>query len=67
MFNFPLRHFRECQAPRDAVSELDRARRAAISRGDYQRAADYRQELVIFLALREATAREIRSGEFFED
>lgn len=50
----------------DAALNLDRARRAAIERGDYQRAADLRTELAILLALREATAREIKSGDFFE-
>jgi hypothetical protein len=66
VFNFPLRQFRTSQEHADAALELDRARRAAISRGDYQLAADLRTELAILLALREATVREIKSGEFFD-
>jgi hypothetical protein len=50
----------------DAALILDRARRAAIARADYPRAAELRLELAILIAMREATGAEIKSGEFFE-
>lgn len=69
MFECSVRHFapeRRSQHVGDAALNLDRARRAAISRGDYKRAGEIRIELAILIALRNATDAEIRSGEFFD-
>lgn len=67
MYQHSLQKFRTSQEHGDAALVIDQARRAAIGRGDYAKAREYRLELAILLALREATAREIKSGEYFEE
>jgi hypothetical protein len=70
MFECSVKHFapeRRSQHVGDAALNLDRARRAAILRGDYRRAGELRLELKILIALRDATDAEIRSGKFFEE
>ena len=67
MYQHALRHWRNSQEQADAALIADQARRAALARGDYAGAREYRIELAIILALREATDREIRSGEYFQE
>lgn len=67
MFHHRSRTWHTTQDTADIALVADQARRAALARGDYVKAREYRIELAIILALREATDEEIRSGEYFRD